>query len=209
MIRFLNYSKRYESRLVLHVPEMELNAGVYWLKGENGSGKTTFLKSIAGLIPFEGTIELQGISIKQEPMNYRRLVSYAEAEPLYPAFLTGDDLIKFYLQTRQAEPEQVNYLADMFGTSSYRNQKVGAYSSGMAKKLSLLLAFLGKPKLILLDEPFITLDQKSLQVLPELISNYSQQGTSFIISSHQAFDTLQPVALTVSDQTISLQQPVC
>jgi len=209
MLRIRNYSKSYNTRLVLQVAEMELNAGVHWLKGENGSGKTTLLKSVAGLITFDGTIAVQGTSIKRQPINYRQLVSYSQAEPLYPAFLTGNELIKFYEQTRQAEPEQILYLADTFGVSSFCDQKVGAYSSGMAKKLSLLLAFTGKPKLILLDEPFITLDQKSLQVLTDVILNYSQQGTSFIISSHQPFDALQPTTITVANQTIALQQSVC
>lgn len=195
--------------MVLNVPALEIGAGVYWLKGENGSGKTSLLKSVAGLIPFEGSIQLQQISIKHEPIRYRQLVSFAEAEPLFPGFLTGNELIRFYGQTRQATQEQVHELANAFGVSSFSDQKVGAYSSGMAKKLSLLLAFIGKPKLILLDEPFITLDQEALQALPALISKYAQQGTSFIISSHQAFDVLQPATIAVADQTILLQPAAC
>ncbi|NEM99748.1 ABC transporter ATP-binding protein [Pontibacter burrus] len=209
MVRIGNYSKSYNHRLVLQVPALELETGIYWLKGENGSGKTTFLKSVAGLLPFEGTIAVQGVSIKKNPINYRQLVSYAEAEPLYPTFLTGDDLLKFYRQTRKADSSQINTLAEALGVSNYSQHKIGAYSSGMAKKLSLVLAFTGAPKLILLDEPFITLDDHSQQILTNLIADVAQQGITFIISSHQPFEALLPVALAVANQTITPQPALC
>ncbi|WP_162427405.1 ABC transporter ATP-binding protein [Pontibacter pudoricolor] len=82
MLRFKNYSKKFGSKTVLAIPDLTLEKGLYWLKGENGSGKTTLLKSVAGLIPFNATIQLNDISIKQQPVQYRRLVNYAEAEPL-------------------------------------------------------------------------------------------------------------------------------
>lgn len=205
MVRIGNYSKSYNGRQVLQVPALELETGIYWLKGENGSGKTTFLKSVAGLLPFEGTIAVQGVSIQKDPINYRRLVSYGEAEPLYPTFLTGNELLEFYRQTRQADPSQINTLADVLGVSNYSQHKIGTYSSGMAKKLSLVLAFTGAPKLILLDEPFITLDDNAQQTLTNLITDAAQQGTSFIVSSHQPFEALLPVTLAVANQTITPQ----
>lgn len=209
MIRFENYRKSYASKLVLAVPELQLQQGIYWLKGENGIGKTTLLKSIAGLIPFEGTIQLQGISIKREPIRFRQLVNYAEAEPLYPGILTGKDLINFYKQTKQATQEQADELIEIFDIGSFVGERIGTYSSGMAKKLSLVLAFIGKANLILLDEPFITLDQKALHVLPELITAYAQKGSSFIISSHQPFELLVPETIVVADKAISLLRAVC
>ncbi|MBB6610902.1 ABC transporter ATP-binding protein [Pontibacter sp. Tf4] len=209
MVRIGNYSKSYNHRLVLQVPALELETDIYWLKGENGSGKTTFLKSVAGLLPFEGTIAVQDVSIKQQPINYRQLVSYAEAEPLYPAFLTGNDLLEFYRQTRKADSSQINTLADALGVSNYSQHKIGTYSSGMAKKLSLVLAFTGAPKLILLDEPFITLDVNAQRILTNLIADSAQRGTTFIISSHQPFDVLQPTTLTVASQTITPQAALC
>ncbi|MER2996375.1 ABC transporter ATP-binding protein [Pontibacter populi] len=209
MLRFENYSKRFGSKTVLTVPELTLERGLYWLKGENGSGKTTFLKSIAGLIPFDGTIQLNDISIKQQPIEYRRLVNFAEAEPLYPGFLTGNDLISFYTETKQAQKEQVALLIDAFDIGGFIGEKVGAYSSGMVKKLSLVLAFVGNSDLILLDEPFITLDHKALQVLPEIIDDYQQKGTSFLISSHQPFTLLEPSVLTVANKTVLPASALC
>nr|WP_238395642.1 hypothetical protein [Pontibacter pudoricolor] len=79
----------------------------------------------------------------------------------------------------------------------------------MVKKLSLVLAFIGKSDLVLLDEPYITLDQKALQVLPEIISDYQQKVTSFLISSHQPFTLLEPSVLTVANQTVLPASVLC
>ncbi|WP_162429010.1 ABC transporter ATP-binding protein [Pontibacter pudoricolor] len=130
-------------------------------------------------------------------------------QSLYPGFLTGKDLIRFYTETKQAEQEQVNQLIDAFDIGGFIGEKVGAYSSGMVKKLSLVLAFIGKSDLVLLDEPYITLDQKALQVLPEIISDYQQKVTSFLISSHQPFTLLEPSVLTVANQTVLPASVLC
>ena len=138
-------------------------------------------------------------------MEYRHCINYAEAEPLYPEFLKGIDLVHLYAYTKKAAASQVNLMIKRFGVSSYINNKVGSYSSGMAKKLSLLLAFMGKPKLILLDEPFITLDQQAKIVVEELIAEYHNKGTAFIIPSHQEFmlpGNSQAFAIVLENKTI-------
>lgn len=185
MLRFTNYRKQYGDYLVLEVPSLELKSGIYWLKGENGSGKTTLMKSVAGLVPFDGQIAVNGIDIRRQRDNYMRVVNYAEAEPLYPAFLTGNDLIDFYIDTKKGDRNLVEDLSVHLGVDKYAASKVGTYSSGMTKKLSLLLAFVGYPKLILLDEPLITLDQQSVQTLQHIVLERSGEGVSFLITSHQ------------------------
>ena len=72
---------------------------------------------------------------------------------------------------------------------------MGTYSSGMLKKLSLVLAFIGHPKLILLDEPLVTIDKESVPILYSLVKKYSDEGVSFIFTSHQAFEAtnLSPI----------------
>src|ERR1700744_774701 len=165
MIKFKDYSKLYNDQLILRIPQLELEHDIYWLKGENGAGKTTLIKSIAGLIPFNGEIAVDGVDINKQRANYRRIVNYAEAEPQYPVFLSGNDLIRFYTQTKGGDNKRVQALVGALGITNYANNKIGTYSSGMAKKLSLVLAFIGNPKLILLDEPLIALDQQSVSNL--------------------------------------------
>ena len=139
-------------------------------------------------------------------MEYRRIVNYSEAEPLYPDFLTGRDLINFYAETKKATAEQATSIIERLDIGSYLHHKTGSYSSGMTKKLSLTLAFLGSPKLILLDEPLITLDEKSLKAIFEIIASYHKSGVCILMASHQEFDKslpFAPVILTLKDKTVS------
>lgn len=181
--------KNYQDVPVLDIARLELPAGIYWLQGENGAGKTTCMKVMAGLIPFKGEILLKGnVSSRQHPVQFRRLINYAEAEPLYPSFLTGRDLLELYLNTKGGNREQVLEIGERLGVDVYVNNPVSSYSSGMLKKLSLLLAFTGNPVLILLDEPLITIDVRALKVLYDLIRAYSAKGVTFCITSHQPLD---------------------
>ena len=204
MIQFKDYKKNYGNTLILEFPVMELEHNIYWLKGENGSGKTTLIKSIAGLVPFEGEISVEGFHIKKHRIQYRNIVNYAEAEPLYPGFLTGSDLARFYAKVKSADAGQVTSLIKAFGISDYIANKTGTYSSGMAKKLSLALGFMGRPKLILLDEPLITLDQHAVEALKNAIVECYRAGVSFIITSHQEIDFtgFSPSRLLVQDKKI-------
>lgn len=162
------------------------------------------MKIIAGINPFEGTVVLNGTDQVKSPMTYRQQVSFAEAEPVFPGFVTGWDLILFVQNTRKEKEESLQALVDYFGVHGYLDYTVGTYSSGMTKKLSLLLAFIGNPKLILLDEPLITLEDTLLPQLFSLIKLRQKQGVSFLLSSHQPFneDQFRPDGkIVVENQT--------
>jgi ABC-2 type transport system ATP-binding protein len=145
------------------------------------------MKIVAGSIPFEGSLQLNGVDLVKNPMAYRQQVSFAEAEPVFPGFVTGWDLIRFVQKTRKEQEESLQALVDYFEVRSFLDYSVGTYSSGMTKKLSLLLAFIGNTKLILLDEPLITLENIFLPLLFSLIKLRQKQGSSFLLSSHQPF----------------------
>lgn len=185
MIILADIKKDYGSRTILNIPHLEIPEGIHWLKGGNGSGKTTLMKIIAGINPFDGQVRVDGVSLKSKPIAYRMLVSYAEAEPLFPEFLTGTELIRFVQQTRQASNQQVDDLLTHLAIADFIKHPVGTYSSGMLKKLSLLMSFIGDMKLILLDEPLITIDDEFMPKLLSLITQRCEAGASFIISSHQ------------------------
>ncbi len=205
MLQFENVSKTYDQHQILDISNFRLDRNIYWLQGINGSGKTTFLSMLAGLIPFRGNILLDGISQHKSPSLYRRLVSFAEAEPLYPGFITGIELIDFYKNIRKAASIQTDHLTNLFKMHRFISTPIGTYSSGMVKKLSLLLAFVGKPSLILLDEPLATLDEESVGILPELMNAYHKEfKTCFIFSSHQQFKSysLEINKILIADQTL-------
>lgn len=184
MLTITNFQKKYpgSDTVVLSIPDFRCEKGIYWIKGENGSGKTSLIKSIAGLIPFGGRIAINDFELSNNRMAYTKLVNYAEAEPLYPPFLTGRELMDFYKSTKGGNLPIA--LIAALGVEKFINNKTAVYSSGMMKKLSLVLGFTGNPQLILLDEPLIALDSESVEILQNTITTYSKKGVSFIITSH-------------------------
>jgi ABC-2 type transport system ATP-binding protein len=205
MLQINKYRKAYGNKEVLKIEEMKLPHNIYWLKGQNGGGKSTLLKSIAGYIPFEGEIFINGISIKKSPINYRLQVNFSEAEAVYPPFVTGKDLVSFYIKTKGGTHQQADYLLKELNVAHYYEDKIETYSSGMVKKLSLLLSFIGNPKLILLDEPLITLDHSAVEAIYKMIGERFKAGVSFILTSHQdlnSFAELNPTVIQISDKTL-------
>ena len=188
MLQFTHFSKTYQGRAVLRIDSFVFAPGIYWIQGANGSGKSTLLKSIAGVTPFEGDILLAGqLSVKKQAVAYRRLVNFAEAEPVFPEFLTGLELIHLFKAAKNGPSHQEDFYLESLQMTSYVHEPVGTYSSGMLKKLSLVLAFLGRPTCILLDEPLTTLEAAAIPVLCSWIVNQqAREGTSFLLSSHQA-----------------------
>ena len=206
MLQFRKVEKYYGAHLALTVPDLDLQKGMYWIQGENGSGKTTFLKMLAGLHPFKGEIFLapgerglsksiseersseKPLSILKDRNEFLKSVNYAEAEPLYPPFLTAKDLVELYGATKKADIDAAKQQLEELHILDAYLQPVGTYSSGMVKKLSLVLAFMGNPDWILLDEPLITIDVAAVELVCKWINDWhARKGISFLISSHQSF----------------------
>jgi ABC-2 type transport system ATP-binding protein len=209
MLQLVNLQKFYGLYRALRIDALTLEPGIYWLHGVNGSGKSTLLKVMAGILSFEGDIVLQNhLSLKASAVAYRKRVNFAEAEPVFPPFLTGRELIGLFASAKGAVVGQEISFIESMGMQAYIGQPVGTYSTGMLKKLSLVLAFLGNPTLILLDEPFITIDAPSLTILYGWIAErYRREGTSFLLSSHQtvAYQALTGLRqMRVEEQTVKL-----
>ena len=187
MLQFKNFSKSYNNRLIISVPDLHLEAGTYWVRGENGSGKSTLFKSLAGMIPFEGTITLDGtLDLLVHPIEFRRRVHFAEAEPVFPGFLTAHDLIQFMAATRGASDAQVDHIVTHFGIDRFLHQRCETFSSGMLKKVSLAMAFVGMPQVLILDEPLITLDDQARAALVRLTLDTQRDHPMItLVSSHQ------------------------
>ena len=185
MLSLKQIDKKYGSHTVLSFDEWKIDSGIFWLKGGNGTGKTTLFRIIAGQTPFSGQVLLNSIDLKKDSINFRSKISYAEAEPQYPLFITGHELINFYKDVRQAQQQGIDELTLLFEMDTFLDQKIGGYSSGMLKKLSLICAFIGDVELYILDEPLITIDVESAVKLYQLISSKAKEGKSFLLSSHQ------------------------
>ncbi len=186
MLEIQQFKKTYPTGFQMEIDSLHLAKGIHLIKGENGSGKSTLLKAIAGIHDFEGEIILDGVSLKKEPTSFRKLVNYSEAEPLFPDFLSLDELIAFVSKTKGADDLQIEFLKEILGIGDYSKNAISTYSSGMLKKAGLILGFLGSPSLIILDEPYTTIDVGSQKRLTELINQQLQNGVSFLLTSHIA-----------------------
>jgi len=210
MLQFNNFRKSYGLHPILQIENLTIQPDIYWIKGVNGSGKSTLLKSIGGFLFFDGEILLNNVSVKKNDVAYRKMVNFADAEPVYPEFLTGWEMIALFAKAKQAPPGQELHLIESMKMEHYLSNAIGSYSSGMLKKLSLVLAFLGKPNVILLDEPLITIDAESLAILYQwILKKHEEEHTTFLLSSHQPLNEellAKAQVLLVDKQTLIVEK---
>ncbi|QES90212.1 ABC transporter ATP-binding protein [Rhizosphaericola mali] len=189
MIQFQSFEKKYGKTLVIAVSKLKLTSKIYWIHGKNGSGKSTLLQSIAGMLRFNGDIKIEDYSLKKNPSLCKSWINYAPAEPRYPPFLSGKEIIQLYIQTKNGNIKNVDYLISELGMSNYMDLPISSYSSGMLKKVALVAAFTGDVKWILLDEPFNAIDQYSIEILSKWIQYFhKEKGIGFILTSHQGIN---------------------
>lgn len=186
-LQIQDLTQRYGNAEILNIASWNIGYGVFWIQGENGAGKSTLFRTIAGMLPYNGLLMLDGkYDLQKNPVDFRLRLNLGEAEPLYPSFLTPADLLEFVAEAKQSPAGQVEMLVDSLGIN-YLETPFGNCSSGMVKKLSLALAFLGNPSVVILDEPLITIDQEARTALFQLIKTYHKNGVTFLLSSHETF----------------------
>ncbi len=195
VLQVADLKQKYGPHEVLDIPSWGIDYGIYWIHGENGAGKSTLFRTLSGMLPFTGDVILnEQYNLKKQSVDYLLRLNLGEAEPLYPSFLTPTDLISFVSESKRGPAGQSEMLIEALGIN-YLKHPFGSCSSGMVKKVSLALSFLGNPSVIILDEPLITIDQEAKSALFELIKTYHAQGVTFVLSSHQTF---QQEGLTVT-----------
>jgi ABC-2 type transport system ATP-binding protein len=186
MLALSGFEKKYSSGFEVVIPQLELPQGIHTVLGGNGSGKSTLLKALAGIHPCSGKVVLNGISLHEKPLAYRRKIGFASAEPNFPDFLNLNDLIALVKKAKNTSNPEISELKVTMEVEDFMTYPIGSYSSGMLKKSALLLAFMGNPELVILDEPFTTIDKNTQDQLIKLICKRGTQGTGFLITSHQS-----------------------
>ena len=186
MLSLSGFEKKYPSGFEVVIPQLDLPEGIHLILGGNGSGKSTILKALAGIHPANGEVLLNGTSLSSQPIDYRRKIGFSAAEPTFPEYLNLTDLITVVAKAKQSTHAEIAELTTILEVGEFMTYPIGGYSSGMLKKSALMLAFLGKPKLIILDEPFTTIDAQTQGQLVRLICQRAKEGTGFLITSHQS-----------------------
>lgn len=146
------------------------NGDIFGFIGHNGAGKTTTIKAITGILPFEqGEITLDGISIRKDPIAFKKQIAYLPDNPDLYESMTGFKYINFiadiYRVDEKRKQQNVQKYADAFELTAELGNPISAYSHGMKQKLAIIAALVHEPKLMILDEPFVGLDPKAAHTL--------------------------------------------
>jgi len=185
----------YDKLIVLKGMDLEVARGEWLaLLGPNASGKTTLLHCIAGmLLPSAGSIALCGHPLRREAMAAKRALGFGAAPETLPNLLTGRQCLEIYAAAKglQAIDSDVLALAEEFSFSPMLDRFVGSYSLGTKQKLAVLLALLGEPALVVLDEAFNGLDPASALVLKRhLRARVSARRCGVLLATH-ALDVVE------------------
>ena len=157
--------------------------------GHNGAGKTTTIKCVVGIHDFdEGEILVNKISVKKEPMKCKSILAYIPDNPDLYEYLTGIQYLNFIadiFEVSETEREKrIKEEADAFEITAALGDLIASYSHGMKQKLAIIGALIHKPKLLILDEPFVGLDPKATLVLKNKMHQLCEEGSAIFFSTH-------------------------
>ena len=190
MLKITHFTKRYGNKVAVDDLSLEIKDGeLYGFIGHNGAGKTTTLKAITGILNFEkGQIEIDGISIKENPMECKRRIAYIPDNPDLYDFMSGIKYLNFIGDVFGVSPtdrqERIQRYADAFELTDDLAQPINSYSHGMKQKLAIISAWIHNPKLVIMDEPFVGLDPKASHILKGMMRELCDQGGSIFFSTH-------------------------
>ena len=190
MIEIENVTKRFGEkiavdRLSLTVPSGEFFAFV----GPNGAGKTTTIKVIVGLLRAdEGTVRICGQDIQKNAAAAKALLSHIPDQPYLYDKLTGREFLEFVARMHRIEPakarRKIEELSDVLSLRDYLDDLAEGYSHGMKQRVVIASAILHDPKVIVVDEPMVGLDPRSVRVVKDLLRGLSQAGATIFMSTH-------------------------
>ena len=190
MLNIQHLSKAYGEKKAVDDLSLHIAPGeIYGFIGHNGAGKTTTLKAVAGILNYdEGTILVDGVDNRKNPLDCKRRIAYIPDNPDIYDFMTGIKYLNFVADifgVGSAErQERIRKYADLFELTGDLGQAVATYSHGMKQKLAIISAFIHEPKLILMDEPFVGLDPKAAHMLKGMMRELCDKGGAIFFSTH-------------------------
>lgn len=178
-------TKRFGPRLVLDGLDLDVQAGsVVLLAGTNGSGKTTLLRCVAGLAAHDGQVAIDGRPWRGTRAD-RRHVGYLPQSLGLPEWATVDEVLGLFGRLRRTEPAVLEvpegFLPD-------RDQRIGDLSGGQRQRVAIGVALLGRPRLLLFDEPAANLDDDGRDDLFEVLDGVRARGTSVLVAAPSPID---------------------
>ena len=191
MLTISHYTKTYPGGktavkdLSLHVPAGELCGFI----GHNGAGKTTTLRAVAGVMSFtQGSITIDGRDVRTDPVAAKAVTAFLPDNPDLYEFMSGIEYLNLiadlYDIPARAREERVALYAGAFEITKDLGSAIASYSHGMKQKLAIISALMRKPKLLVLDEPFVGLDPAAAHLLKGYLRELCQDGGAVFFSTH-------------------------
>lgn len=184
MITARNLTKRFGKLVALNSVDLKIDGGLTLILGPNGGGKSTFLNLCAGLYrPSSGEIRV----LDENPWSNERLrkrMGVSFDPPALPKHRTAREWLGYLAEVKGLNEDEVVKAAELFSAVGYLDRRMGEYSAGMLKRISLIQAFLGKPELVLLDEPLANLDLEGIKEVSRIIGEQAGKGTNMVVVSH-------------------------
>lgn len=190
MLQIEHFTKEYGNKIAVNDLSLEIRSGeIFGFIGHNGAGKTTTIKAVAGILPFQkGEIRVDGISVRENPLECKKRMAYIPDNPDLYEFLTGIQYLNFiadiFQVPKREREERIGKYGDLFGLTGDLGSTVSTYSHGMKQKLALIGALIHEPKLLLMDEPFVGLDPKAAHDLKMIMAAICQKGGAIFFSTH-------------------------
>lgn len=153
------------------------------LLGHNGAGKSTMMKIVLGLIPFDSG-EVSVCGARPGSPAARTSVAYLPENVAFHPALTGEEQVRHYLSLRGEDPRQAMEILARVGLASAARRRIGTYSKGMRQRVGLAQTLIGRPRLLVLDEPTSGLDPVSRRDFYDLLDGLAAEGTAILLSSH-------------------------
>lgn len=191
MLEIKNFSKSYTNgKKAVDNLNLTVEAGeICGFIGHNGAGKSTTIRSVVGVLDFmEGDIFIDGHSVRQEPLECKSVTAYIPDNPDLYEHLTGIQYLNFIADIFGIEEavrtEAIKKYGDMFEITSDLGSLISSYSHGMKQKVAIISALIHKPKLLVLDEPFVGLDPKAALTLKNIMKEMCAAGSAIFFSTH-------------------------
>lgn len=190
MLRIEHLTKSYGEKWAVDDLSLHIAPGeIYGFIGHNGAGKTTTIKSVCGILQFDGgDIFIDGQSIKTAPLECKKKLAYIPDNPDLYDFLSGIKYLNFVADIfgvpADVRQERIHHYADLFELTSDLAQPISAYSHGMKQKLALISALIHDPKLLIMDEPFVGLDPIASHQLKIIMRDRCAAGGAIFFSTH-------------------------
>ena len=190
MIEIKNVTKKYGDKIGIQNISFNIEDGdLFAFIGHNGAGKTTLIKSIVGIHDFdEGDILINGQSIKDDPIECKKLIAYVPDNPETYEYMKAIDYINFICDMYEIDTEtrrkNIDKYSKMFDMQDKLNDTIDSYSHGMKQKIVLISALAHDPEILIMDEPFVGLDPKAVFDIKEVLNEMIKAGKTVIYSTH-------------------------